>query len=232
MPKAVLFDLGNTLVRYYSRAEVPMTLKTCVHEAALHLRTKGALTVDRPQIEAGVAAEMHEAPDWKVRPLEARLQAIFKLAPEDAAGPVMGELVAKFLGPVFKMGVRDEAAIPVLTELKRRGIPTAIVSNLPWGSPAPFWRDEVDRRGLLGLVGAFVTCRDAGWRKPAKPIFEQAVAKVGVPAGECLFVGDEPVWDYDGAKAAGLVPLLLVGKSGPPGGQRMIRSLTEVLGQL
>ena len=48
--------------------------------------------------------------------------------------------------------------------------------------------------------------------------------------GECLFVGDEPVWDYEGASEAGLTPVLY-----DPGGEhsskglRSIKSLSELV---
>jgi putative hydrolase of the HAD superfamily len=45
---------------------------------------------------------------------------------------------------------------------------------------------------------------DAGVAKPARPIFDVAIAKTGVTAEKILHVGDHPETDIYGAKNAGL----------------------------
>jgi FMN phosphatase YigB (HAD superfamily) len=52
-------------------------------------------------------------------------------------------------------------------------------------------------------------CGDAGWRKPAKPIFELALQKLQTQAGDCLFVGDDPRWDVAGPRAMGMDAVLV-----------------------
>jgi putative hydrolase of the HAD superfamily len=49
-----------------------------------------------------------------------------------------------------------------------------------------------------------VTAVDAGVAKPARPIFDAAVAKAGVRPDEILHVGDHPETDIEGAKQAGM----------------------------
>ena len=67
-----------------------------------------------------------------------------------------------------------------------------------------------------------VISSEVGWRKPAPGFFAALCARVGLPAGEVLLVGDDRVNDYDGATAAGL-RAVLVGDGG-------IGSLRELLG--
>ena len=58
-------------------------------------------------------------------------------------------------------------------------------------------------------MNAALFCADVGWRKPALPIFQATAKALGVEAGACVFVGDDPRWDVHGAQAAGMVPVLV-----------------------
>lgn len=125
------------------------------------------------------------------------------------AAPHVADLCTAFLGPIFARGRLLPGALEVVDALRAKRMPMAIVSNMPWGAPRSPWEDEVRRLGLLDRIPVLLTCRDLGWRKPDRRIFEMAASRLGVAAGECLFVGDEPVWDYEGATAAGMQAVLL-----------------------
>jgi putative hydrolase of the HAD superfamily len=64
-------------------------------------------------------------------------------------------------------------------------------------------------RPLLGELGldqyfeAIIISSDVGFCKPSPVIFEEAAAKLGLPPGRILHVGDSPAADIEGAKAAG-----------------------------
>jgi len=62
---------------------------------------------------------------------------------------------------------------------------------------------------LRELVNADVFCRDVGWRKPAKQIFQFALEKLQTSPKECIFVGDDPNWDVAGARDAGMKAILI-----------------------
>jgi putative hydrolase of the HAD superfamily len=93
---------------------------------------------------------------------------------------------------------------PVLAELARRGYRLGLASNY----------DRRLRSVTAGLpelrpLEHLVISSEVGWRKPARGFFEEAVRQAGVTAGQVLFVGDDPVNDGEGARAAGLQVLLL-----------------------
>jgi putative hydrolase of the HAD superfamily len=235
--KALLFDLGGTLVEYYTRAEFPSILKEAIGEVEGYLRHLDLLR-ERPEgFWQKVWEEDHEADDYRVRPLEERLGRIFQL--DDARGAVAqstsGDLVMdmcrSFLKPVFARGRRYDDAPLVLQRLKAAGLRTAIVSNTPWGSPAQLWREEIERRGLFAQI--VVTCRDAGWRKPAQQIFEFALEGVGASPQESVFVGDDPRWDVLGPRRIGMEAILIDRKGTIQGGSEdTIRSLVELWDRL
>lgn len=65
--------------------------------------------------------------------------------------------------------------------------------------------------------------------KPDKAIFLYAVDKLNVQPNEAIFVGDRVRHDYQGAKRAGLKPLLISREGKVLADVDTIRCLTEVL---
>lgn len=204
---AILFDLGNTLVGYYTSSEFPLVLRQCLRECSSALGHPEDRARDEDLFERALLLN-REQPDYAVRPLSARLQELFGAdtsIDEEAAGT----LGTAFLKPIFAMARPDPQAVPLLEALRGRGIKTAIVSNTPWGSPADAWRAELSRHGLLDKVDATVFCMDVGWRKPHRAPFDRALSLLEVAPTDALFVGDDRRWDIVGAQNAGLRPVLL-----------------------
>jgi putative hydrolase of the HAD superfamily len=204
--RAVLFDLGNTLVGYYTSDEFPGVLQRCLRECA---ETQGLPEDSARERETYNRALLlnREPSDYAVRPLIGRLGRLF----DATASP--DALVAAFLKPIFSMARLDPDALFVLDALRSAGIKTGIVSNTPWGSPAEAWREELTRHGLLDRVDAAVFCMDVGWRKPHRAPFDRALSLLGVGPDEAIFVGDDPRWDIVGAEGAGIRPVLLLPSS-------------------
>jgi putative hydrolase of the HAD superfamily len=63
---------------------------------------------------------------------------------------------------------------------------------------------DLERIGLRDMFAHTVSARDVGIAKPDIGIFHHACARLGVAPGEVLHVGDDPVLDIVGARAAGL----------------------------
>jgi putative hydrolase of the HAD superfamily len=208
MKDTVLFDLGNTLVRYWHKPEFKGILRQCIGNVRDYLGQAGLLLVHPEEMWGRVEAEDYENPDGLVRPLEGRLKRIFALEAE-VEPEVMGSMCEGFLQPFFARAKRYEDTLPTLAALKEDGLCTAVISNLPWGSPAAPWHREVARQGLAPYLNAVVFCTDAGWRKPARQIFEVALDLCEAEPENCLFVGDNPVWDVAGPRAIGMEAVLI-----------------------
>jgi HAD superfamily hydrolase (TIGR01549 family) len=75
-------------------------------------------------------------------------------------------------------------------------------------------REGLARVGVARYLDVLMTPSKAGGAtKPNRRIFEAALQEAGVPASRAWHVGDDPVGDAGGAKAAGLTPVLIRGKS-------------------
>jgi len=205
--QAVLFDLGNTLVTYYTSAEFPSVLRRCVTECTAALGWSADAQRDEELFDRAIRLNQ-ERSDFAVRLLDDRLQELFgrSVALEEAT---LHRVSEAFLAPIFAMARPDPTAVAVLQSLRGIGIKTAVVSNTPWGSPADAWRTELMRHGLLPHVDAAVFCVDVGWRKPHRAPFDRALAVLDVSADASLFVGDDQRWDVLGARNAGIRPVLL-----------------------
>jgi putative hydrolase of the HAD superfamily len=225
--RAVLFDLGNTLVSYYAAADFEPILRECVRGCVKEIGADAGVGEDelfRRALTLNV-----ERPDHAVWPLADRLSILF--GQDSLDFETQEVLTDAFLQPIFATAVLDPEALSTLASLRAHGFATAIVSNTPWGSPPPAWRAELARHNLLDAVDTSVFCGDVQYRKPHRAPFERALHLLGVRAEDAFFVGDDPRWDVLGAEQAGIRPLLLApnGSEAPPSNIPIARNLREVL---
>ncbi len=114
------------------------------------------------------------------------------------------------MAPILRLATMYDDVIPTLSALKRQRYKMALISNTPWGSPAYIWREHLQSLKLNEFFDATIFCRDVGWRKPARQIFEFALKKVRITPRQCLFVGDDPRWDVLGPINVGTKAVLIV----------------------
>ncbi|MBN2230730.1 MAG: HAD family hydrolase [Candidatus Thorarchaeota archaeon] len=205
MVQAVIFDLGNTLIKYYTREEFPEILKEAIENCTRILSDKGQLFVQKELIQERVKKHNHGSPGNKVYPLEQRLASIFELTDET----MLRELCTAFMKPILKTSKLYDEVLPVLRELKRRNYTVAVLTNTPWGCPSNIWISELDRYDLTEYINTAVCCYDVGWRKPDPRPFKHLLNILNLEPKQCLFVGDDPRWDIEGPQALGMKTLLI-----------------------
>ena len=92
-----------------------------------------------------------------------------------------------------------------ISVLKSQGLKTGIVSN----GRSPFQEEKIESLGLTSLFDTILVSEAAGFRKPDKEIFELASKNLDVKPAECVFVGDNPVADIEGANNAGMFSVFI-----------------------
>jgi HAD superfamily hydrolase (TIGR01509 family) len=134
--------------------------------------------------------------------------------------PAVDEDLARSLyATMLETWIPYEDTIPVLRELHRRGVRTALVSNV--GIDV---RQVLDRAQLTDLLDAVVLSYEAGVVKPDAAIFAKALALIDVPPQQALMVGDS--WRDDAAAAQlGVRTLILPRTSGPSHGLDLVLRL-------
>ena len=104
---------------------------------------------------------------------------------------------------VPKEFVEFEETRPVLQELSGRGYRLAVLTNLRRDM------DELTQRlGIREYLEFCITSRETG-EKPATAIFEAALRRMELRPEQAIHVGDQPRSDVQGARDAGLLPVLI-----------------------
>jgi putative hydrolase of the HAD superfamily len=114
-------------------------------------------------------------------------------------------------------------ALEALRTLRERGHSMVVVSN--WDCSLPDWLGPT---GLLELVDGVVTSAAAGAAKPDPEIFRRGLSLAGVEGSEAVHVGDSLDNDVEGARAAGIRPIMVQRSGEPPAGVEAVRVLTEL----
>jgi putative hydrolase of the HAD superfamily len=210
-PRAVLFDVGGTLIE--SLPAAPGVYARVLSRWGPVVETGDVAPVFRQvwteltQVHPRGLDRYHQLKggerEWWGEFLRRVLARLGHPAPWE---PVLDELFQAFADPAL-WHVFPEV-VEVLTRLRSQGLRLAVVSN--WDSRLPALLGQL---GLSSFFGAMVVSSLEGVEKPGVEIFRRAAARLDVPAGECVHVGDSPLDDYRGAQSAGM-RAVLVDRSG------------------
>jgi putative hydrolase of the HAD superfamily len=210
MLRAILFDLGDTLIDFE-----PMDTRAVFRQAAeathAFLRDHGCQPPPLPvycrrQFRAVRWAYLW-AKLWRrdfngldmLRHFCNRIGAHL----DDAA---LLELAWLWYAPLLEHSSSEEDLPATLSMLQRRGYRLGIVSNT-FIAGAVHDR-HLQLQGLLEFFPVRIYSSELGYRKPDRRIFSQALRQLGVSADEAMFVGDLVKTDIVGARAAGMTTVL------------------------
>ena len=135
-------------------------------------------------------------------------------------------------GATTVMQVRRAMAIPIdgkfqplpgaadlLAAIRELGLRCVIASNTYWRDADSYW-DDFRLLGWAENIDAVVTSVDAGHLKPHPAVFELAAKAAGVPAEECVVIGNKEVNDIEPALAMGMQAILVYPDDPPPSSSR------------
>lgn len=222
--KAVLFDVGNTLLWL----DHPFILDL--------LREHGVETPEDELLAAQYAGKLlldemvrtGQAGDDAHRGRIFFAEVFRQLGVPDETFPLIAKRLyarhaEKNLWCSVQQGTDD-----VLHELKRRGYRLGVISNAD-GTVERLLRDM----GLLGHFEFVIDSTSVGVEKPDPRIFRMALERMGIEPHEAVYVGDVYEIDVAGARAAGIRGVLIdpLMRLGHLDCDR-IASLTELPGRL
>ena len=206
MIKAVFFDLYQTLVHYQpTQAELEAQALE-----SLGIKTT-AQAMDRPILTANefMAQQLAKRPlSKRTREEVAALYIEYQRIVLNEAGINAEEKVLMRLLGAMQNARMDlvlfEDTLPVLTDLKARGLVTGLISNIEKNMT-----EAIQKMGISSQLDIVVTSQDAGAVKPQPEIFRFALQKGNIKPAEALYVGDQYQVDVLGANAAGMKGILL-----------------------
>jgi putative hydrolase of the HAD superfamily len=141
-------------------------------------------------------------------PVEEHVRAIVSAVDRGAVArlppDVLTALVEAYSRPILMVPPAvDEGALKALTVLAGAGYRLAVVSNT-MRSPGVVLRKVLERYGLLACFAHTAFSDETGVRKPDPQMFLGALRALDAEAGRAIHVGDDPILDVEGARAAGM----------------------------
>ncbi|NLS76042.1 MAG: HAD-IA family hydrolase, partial [Chloroflexi bacterium] len=209
MLKAVIFDLGGTLMSFGDpeidfRELTRRGLATLYAELA---RRDGRALPAQAEFTRALDDALEAAWERSQRTLRSERmdRVLAEAAPPWGLPTAPADLAA--MAAAFHRGAQpyvrlyDDTAA-TLAWLRGRGLKIGLVSNTVW---LPEMHDaDLARLGIAGQFDHRLYSSAFPYVKPHPAIFEASLEALGVSAGEALFVGDRLVDDIGGALGAGL----------------------------
>ena len=136
--------------------------------------------------------------------VEALLKAVDPALADQVSAKAMAALIHAYASPAMVASPAvDPGARGALETLAADGMLLAVVSNT-MRTPGEVLRQVLAEADLLPLFKVLTFSDECGIRKPTSTIFHRTLADLGVPPEDAVHVGDDPVLDVEGARAAGL----------------------------
>ena len=216
--RAVLFDLGGTLVK---------TTNVCeIHQKILDIH---GVTITLDKIVEAHSANQKELDVEEMARLGEEYWIRWNLKMLDRLGiKERKEFLARKIDELWWDYAELETYPEVEDTLKclsSRGIKTGMITN---GTEKDYKQilQKLNLTHYFDVVVGIDACKKG---KPHKEIFLYALKKIHVKPEEAIFVGDSIKHDYEGAYKAGLKPLLIDRKENAPPNVESISNLTQVL---
>ncbi len=203
--EAILLDVGNTL--------------------RIVIKDEAFMAESRRQITELVGSQMPV--DDFIKLLETRYQVLRKQAKEKLIEASEKEMWTKWMLPDFpaekiaplsgkltrlwrdcdgRRVPRDDVKETII-ELNKRGYLLGIIANTITETEIP---DYLEEYGLTEYFKTVVLSSKVGIRKPNPEIYWEAARRMGVEPAKCVYVGDNPVRDVEGTRAAGYGMMILI----------------------
>ena len=201
MIRAVLFDMGGTLINYPS----PNDLRELCYEHA------DEIGIDKEILGEAIRLFSERRRHGKDSREEALVGEAIRSTLSERKIAVNADYVKDVLWKIFLVGFSRHASVvegagDVLGGLHKAGRILGIVSNTPF--PGVFHLHDFRRFGLpTESFRTFVWSSEFGRRKPGAEIFNRALLDIGVQPEHAVHVGDKMSRDVEGALAAGITPV-------------------------
>jgi len=206
--KAVIFDWFSTLAHYDPPREQlqAQVLRELGFNVTLTSLQRALVLADRDlYAEFAELSLEDQPPEERVKTFIRHQRGIMAKAGINADMVLAEKAIARLreLDAGRRFALYDDV-IPTVRMLKERSLTTGLLTNIRRGI------HEICQELGLGLYLDFVISpAEAGADKPDPAIFQFALERGEVEAGEAIYVGDQYLQDIVGAKKAGIKPILI-----------------------
>lgn len=234
-PRAIIFDLGSTLIEYESIPWEELGVVS-VENGRQFLKKRGIEVMEAEpflaafdEVKAAYRREASETlREWSVPQVARDLFRKLKIDEDDRL--IQGFFDAYYDKVAEQLYVYDDTLATL--ERLRQGYPTiGLVSNTIF--PERVHHIELRRFGIAPHLDFTVFSSTVGVRKPHEDIFIKATNLAGQAPSDCVYIGDRYYEDVHGPKQLGMAAILKVkpGREYPdemPLADRRINKLSEL----
>lgn len=205
--KAVSFDFWYTIGRYETEAEWQRQDELRVAEFSLILKELGFRftdeLIDRTLSEVGAECEAERLrTEMEVPSREIIRRFLTRLGIRKQVAGGSNKLLKSFDESLLNVKIiAQPGAVEVLSELKHRGYPLALLSNTSHGH---IIKRIMDREGLTKFFDHLLYTDEIGPRKPNPEAFRILLDRLGTRPEETVHVGDRIDLDVLGARRSGI----------------------------
>jgi len=227
LPKAIGFDLGETLIHY---AGLPLNWQSLYGQALKRVAEACGHPITEADIRVGEAILGRYNTRLHPRLHEVRADRIFGevLAAWDL--PTVGgcdQVEDTFFGFFQQAYAVYPDTIPALQALQNQGVKVGVLTDAPYGMPRRFV--ERDLAPIAQYLDAALTSVEVGHRKPHPSGYLALAERLGVAPFDMAYVGNEEK-DIVGANGARMFSVLIdrAGGGADFGQRRTVTSLKEL----
>jgi putative hydrolase of the HAD superfamily len=238
LPRAILFDLDDTIVQAYTRPDVAWfaVAEEFTAQLAPLAPSAGVHAITASAREFWSDPERHR--EGRLQLFEARRRvvegAFERLAKEGNKAP--SSEVARRLADRFSAAREEQITLypdahQVVDALRAQGVLLALVTN----GAAELQRAKIDRFDLARRFHHIQIEGEHGFGKPEERAYRHAMTALGVAAAETWMVGDNLEWEVAAPQRLGIHAIWYdpAGEGVPPGStakpDRIVQSLSELL---
>lgn len=187
MTKAVVFDLGGTLMEYKG---MPLNWEGFYYQGFQNVNRRNHLNLSEEDVLEAVQVMKAYNPRNSGRVYEVAPEVIFRDA---TAGwpnrPEIESVIDDFFEGMSLEAHTFEYAEEAIGQCRRNGVHVACLTDLPNGMPDRIFRSAVI--SIEPLLDLYVSSQICGARKPSGKGIEYIAAYFGIEVPEVLLVGDE-----------------------------------------
>jgi putative hydrolase of the HAD superfamily len=208
--RAVIFDLGHTLIDYYNDFRVPEDRAVNRFFEVASKRKDG---LDHDQFCGTIIEELENARTRRrnemieialIEFLNDRLLE-FNVPNDDG---LIEEGLDIFYDALLEHRRLIPGSIETLQKLKNDHMLVGLISDVAWGLPSSFPLRDMRHYGMDRFFDDMVFSTDVGLRKPNRRIFEISMERLGVTPDESIYIGNNLQADIAGALGAGMKAIL------------------------
>ncbi|MCX6652620.1 MAG: HAD family hydrolase [Methanomassiliicoccales archaeon] len=209
--KAVIFDLGHTLINYHNDWKGPEA-KAVASVSAL-VREASQNGADERRVSSYLFSLLEKGRERKLREMvEIPLEDVLRICFENFSCAGDENLMRASLEAFYNVLLERRELVPgtkeMLRSLRDRGFRIGLVSDVAWGLPSYFPQKDMRHFGLEKCFDDMVFSTDVGLRKPNPRIFRMALSNIESSPRESYFVGNSLQADIKGALDVGMTAVL------------------------